>query len=545
MDGRNDNPTAANASRGRFLIGPPHDSEALLELFSLVLERAESGQSEGMQFGIPYAAFLRLANHNQPSVEDLSRFCREGNSASSEKQWPASFWNPSAAVSRAPDKSRAMYYELLQFALDSGPHFNLDGPCICRVLAAVGQTLAATDQTFRRYNRRIAAWHRAAAAQRLTPPVAVEKARLSLLAAREDLGQITSSQEQGHVAENEEPGRVIANEEPGQIVVTTQAPWQLDFRRSDEEAACLRLNGLTVWHATSIGPRSAEKSENEDATYAMTNPEMSSPPVVGFALADGVSTSLGSRLAATSIVRRFCEVVLQQMTKGERVTGRVLIEAARQTQVSLDELTQTLLHRVNSFGFEAMLGSELKREVATRLLENTLEPKVAAMPAALNATLIGGVVQPNGTPGVFQIEVIRIGDGSVEHIDADGNLTSMLDTDPNVMQISESLGPGPQSRALFEQSETTLPTTTVMLCPGESLIVSSDGLVRGHDQPITRKLEQLLGKQFWNEARPDEADAALKILRRACHSADELFLQDSNQSLFADNVSIIVIRSGD
>jgi serine/threonine protein phosphatase PrpC len=412
-----------------------------------------------------------------------------------------------------------MLRDLLQFALESAPVFHLQGPQVCRVLAAVGQTLDAKDRRYRQQNRSLADRHRAAARHRISPPSKPAEVREE--ASIETAARATESQ----------------------VVVKKQPPWQIDFRRADEEAACLRLDGIVLWHASYIGPRSAEKSENQDATFALTNPAMSSPPYLVFALADGVTTSLGSRLAATSIVRQFCELVQRQMSKGEPVTGSDLIQAARRTQVSLEELTKTLLNDVNSYGFEAMLGHELTRKVATRVLENTLNPKVAAMPAALNATLIGGVAQPNGSTGVFQIELLRIGDGTVEHIDAKGNLTCVLETDPSVMAITESLGPGPQSRALFEQG--ALATTTVMLGPGESLVVSSDGLARGHDQPISKKLSELLGEQFWEKARPEEADAALEILHRACDSADKVFLGDAKQSLFADNVSLIVIRSGD
>ena len=194
-------------------------------------------------------------------------------------------------------------------------------------------------------------------------------------------------------------------------------PWQAEFRCKEEEGACLRLDGLVLWHASYIGPRSAEKSENQDSTFAITSPEMSLPPHLVFALADGVTTSMGSRLAATSIVRRFCELVLQHMNKHEMVTGDDLIEAARKTQFSLDELTRTLLSETNSYIFEAVRGSGLKPAAATRVLENTLNPKVPAMPAALTATLIGGVAQPNESAGTYKVELLRIGDGTVEHID--------------------------------------------------------------------------------------------------------------------------------
>src|SRR5439155_24056340 len=228
--------------------------------------------------------------------------------------------------------------------------------------------------------------------------------------------------------------------------------------------------------------------ENQASTFAITSPEMSLPPHLVFALADGVTTSMGSRLAATSIVRRFCELVLQHMNKHEMVTGDDLIEAARKTQFSLDELTRTLLSETNSYIFEAVRGSGLKPAAATRVLENTLNPKVPAMPAALTATLIGGVAQPNESAGTYKVELLRIGDGTVEHIDGCGNVTSVLDTDPEVMAISEALGPGPRSRALFEQPRNHLGTKTVMLGPGESVIVSSDGLARGHQQMISRKV---------------------------------------------------------
>jgi hypothetical protein len=168
---------------------------------------------------------------------------------------------------------------------------------------------------------------------------------------------------------------------------------------------------------------------------------------------------------------------------------------------------------------------------------------VEAIPAALTATLIGGIVQFNRDTGIQQIELLRIGDGSVEHVDSVGKVTSILDTDPDELAISEGIGPGPRSRAIFEQPD-QLVAKTVMLGPRESLIVSSDGLARGHKQTVTSKVAELLGEEFWQTARVEEADAALRMLHKACSAADEIFRSDAKQSLFADNVSLIVIRSG-
>jgi serine/threonine protein phosphatase PrpC len=518
------------------VIGPPQDTDDLLQLFSLVLERADVELRGGKRFGIPFAAFLKLAHRNQPSAEDLAEFCRATTSRStfpyhSYTDWPAALRTltvpnvkepvNSAAAEHARSDSQAlpaMFPDLLQFALDSAPLFNLEGPHVCRLLAAVGQTLEVTNREFRQRNRSLADRHRSSARKRIAPPIL-------------------------EPAQTQESPPSTAKEEPSQIAVTKQLPWQMDFRQPEEEAGCLNLAGAVLWHASYIGPRSAEKIENQDATFAVTTTKMSSPPYLVFALADGVTTSLGSRLAATSIVRRFCELLLQQINNGEKLTGTDLIQAAQKTQIALEELTRDLLQDPNSPSFETMLGSELTRKVATRVLQNTLEPRVAAMPAALNATLIGGVVQPSGSSGSFQVELLRIGDGTVEHIGAQGQLTSILDTDPEVMKISEAMGPGPQSRALFEENSNPQRTSTVTLGPGESLLISSDGLTRGHAQSISKKLEELLGEAFWKKVQPEEADAALRILHRACSSADDLFLQDTKQSLFADNVSLILIRA--
>jgi hypothetical protein len=513
---------AAGSSGGQFLIGPPEDSDDFLEFFSLVLEKADAEQKGGKKFGVPFAAFLRLANLIRPTYEELEEYVGSGKfgSGNSGKSWPTAF-GYGLVFSGGVDRAPAMLPGLLQFALELARLFNLTGPEVCRALAAVGQTLEATDERYRHENRSLADRRVGAARRRLDRPSSKPV-----------------------IAMNQVASQVAAPRQPGEIVINKQPPWQVDFRRTEEEAACLRFDRVVLWRASSIGPRSAEKTENQDATFAMTTPEMTSPPYLVFALADGVTTSLGSRLAATLIVRRFCELVIQQMRKGESVTGSDLIRAAQKTQASLEELTRTLLHDVNSYGFEVMIGSELTHNVATRVLENTLDSRVAAMPVALNATLIGGIVQPIGNQGVFQVELLRIGDGTVEHIDAGDEVTSVLDTDPNVMAISEVMGPGPRSRALFDDPAHALHATTVMLAPGESLVISSDGLQRGHQSQISQKLTELLGEQFWKEARPDEPDAALEILHRACGVADALFVQDPRQSLFADNVSLIVIRSG-
>ena len=234
---------AAGRSGRQFLIGPPEDSDDFLEFFSLVLERAEAEHKGGKRFGVPFAAFLRLGNLNRPTCEELEEFGRSWKlgSVNSGKSGPAAFGSrlvSSGGVDCAP----AMFPGLLQFALEISRLFNLTGPELCRALAAVGQTLEAADQRYRQENRSLADRRVGAARRRLDR---------------------TSSRPV--IAENQAPIQMAAPRQPGEIVVNKQPPWQIDFRRTEEEAACLRFDRVVLWHANSIGPRSAEKTENQDA----------------------------------------------------------------------------------------------------------------------------------------------------------------------------------------------------------------------------------------------------------------------------------------
>lgn len=512
MQSKTENWTAQRDSTRQFRFGPPVDADNLLQLFALVLQRADEAAKNGCRFEVPFAALLRLGNRNKPTLEELEAFRQFG---SSRRDWPCALQKTHPGPNRAEAKEGkgqdtttgnrrpGMFFDLVQLAVASARRLEItDGNQVCRVLAAVGQTLLAQQREFRERNR-------------------------SLTAGRNDSPLPVG------------PDSLEQSEEEPRILVTKGPPSQVEFSFAEEEGACLSFPGLALWHASYVGPRSAKKSENQDATYAVAPPARSSPALV-FALADGVSTSMGSRFAARSIVRHFCDSVIEHMKKDSTGMAGDLMEAARRTQAHLDELAKTLLKESDSCVFEAVRGSDFQRTSATRVLENTLNPRLAAMPAALNATLIGGVLQLNRETGVQQVELLRIGDGNVEHIDSRGVVTLVLDTDREVSAIAEGLGPGPRSRAMFDQPD-LLQVKTVALQPGECLIVSSDGLTRGHHQSVASKVAELLDEQFWQTARVEQADAALRVLRRACNAADE---KDATQSLFSDNVSLIVIRAG-
>jgi Protein phosphatase 2C len=484
----------------RFQIGPSHDRDETLQLFSLLLDLAQRQSAHGKHFDVPFGALLRLANHNRPSLVQLELFC---SSHEPGHDWPRAL--SETARHPADSASQEMLFILLRSALDSASTFEMDGTEVCRVLAAVGQTLNAKDKSIRESNGALAQTYRPATQQRISSP----------------------------------PPPAPREETP-EIPADSELPGEMEFKRDHAQGGALRLNQVFLWHASYIGPALANKSENQDATFATAAGLDASPPAFMFALADGVSTSMGSRVAANAIVRRFCEFALPQIGSGD--PAGVLVQAARQTQLSLDELAAALLETPNGYVFDAVRGSSLQSKAAIRILNNTLQPRASSIPAALHATLIAGIGQPSPEPGTYDIAVLRIGDGVVEHISSDGVVSAVLRTDPDVVEIAQALGPGPRSRELLETEDENLETCSIRLEPGEALIISSDGLVRGHQQSVTGKLSEILGPAFWKTTRTAGNETALDILRQACRSADELFEKDPQQSLFADNVSLILIR---
>ena len=486
-------------------MGPSQDAEGALQLFALLVDMALQERSHGKQFGVPFAALLRLATRNRPSLLQLQLFC---SSHMPGHDWPVAL--SESSLRRNDGASAGMFFPLLRSALDSASLFELDGAQVCRVLAAVGQTLHAQDTSIRESNRALAQSYRAAAQQRVLP------------------------------SPSPSPPPAERVERQQETRLTPEFAGEMEFKRNDEQGGALRYPDFSLWHASYIGPSLANKSENQDATFAVTASLDASSPAFVFALADGVSTSMGSRVAANAIVRRFCEFVMPEMGANAPSSAGILVKAARQTQQSLDELATAMLEAPNGYVFDAVRGSSLQSKAATRILSNTMQPRTASIPAALTATLIAGIGQPSAEePGAYDIDVLRIGDGVVEQISREGAVSALMQTDAEVVQIAQALGPGPASRAVLDAQEENLETCRLHLQPGEMLLISSDGLVRGHQQSITDKLSEILGPKFWTANTGNEN--ALDILRQACRFADDQYEKDPQQMLFADNVSLILI----
>src|SRR5262249_11849947 len=162
---------------------------------------------------------------------------------------------------------------------------------------------------------------------------------------------------------------------------------------------------------------------------------------------------------------------------------------------------------------------------------NTKTAEKDFLAPALETTLIGGFVEPAGA-GICRVAVICVGDGAIELVRSNGAVTQCLWTDPEVMAIGAAVGPGPRARQSLDSPAVSL--KEVNLESGERLLISSDGLARGHSQPVWQKMEELLPD--FSSMLYGKTQAAKEILSRLAGIAD---LQQGN--LFNDNLSLIIL----
>jgi hypothetical protein len=292
--------------------------------------------------------------------------------------------------------------------------------------------------------------------------------------------------------------------------------------RRDEQGDCLDIPRLTLWHASHRGPEHAQKLENQDATFVL--------PCGGgavFAVADGVSTSTGARLAASVAVRSFCEHLYQQWT-ANTAPSTLLQEAAAASQRQLENLLEDFAAQVATERFRSLCG-DLPLTTVQRLIENTLQPRKANWPTVLSTTLIGGVIVPHPSQRMAQVYLLRLGDGIVEHRQPSG-WSVCLGMNRDETQISSFLAPGPKGKACLQNLDITAPIT---LQPGDELLISSDGLMRGHYEPVWQ--------QVVKGELPARDDLALLLLQQAADRADQLSLS-KNLELYGDNLSLILLR---
>ena len=112
----------------------------------------------------------------------------------------------------------------------------------------------------------------------------------------------------------------------------------------------------------------------------------------------------------------------------------------------------------------------------------------------------------------------------------------MLSIDSLETEITASLSPGPIGQKALLSPETIQQTIGI----GEALLISSDGLTRGHRSLVSQQLREIVGTSSLGLCRED-GSSALVVLQRAAEHADAAFKSNQQVHLFNDNLSLIVL----
>ncbi|HYC90684.1 MAG TPA: protein phosphatase 2C domain-containing protein [Thermoanaerobaculia bacterium] len=306
--------------------------------------------------------------------------------------------------------------------------------------------------------------------------------------------------------------------------------------RADESTGVFRRTSsgiLEIRLATHRGPSYATLRENQDAAAA----DLGDGRVV-FALADGVTTSYGSRFAAWTAVQAAVAHLVEHMPPdgSETVMRAVLRDAADAARRLVGECLTHALANLDEETWSLIRGAEpLPLSNARRFMENTLTRKMGPIGPAFASTLVAGVVTEPRDGRQARAGVIRIGDGAVEvWRSADLSARSLFTVDNTETVISAAICPGP----VGDQSIGSAQFALTDLEPGDDLIASSDGLTRGHSDPVITTLRNLIPDVF---SKFDQRCSALDVLTAAAARADELHRQDGESRLFEDNLALVRI----
>jgi hypothetical protein len=295
---------------------------------------------------------------------------------------------------------------------------------------------------------------------------------------------------------------------------------------NQEEAHQEMIGSIQISRASSRGPNYAQKAENQDATFFKGY-----QGGVVFALADGVSTSMGARVAAKIAVKEFCQYMVQKAGPGTPPADS-LKGAAHHVQRHLTVLLETIVPSIKEPIFAGIRGN-IPPETASRLCLNTLKPERRHWGPVFSATLLGGVVRK--LPGEHEVYILRIGDGIAEHYRKNNSKDEVLpyfDVDRDEMLITSSLCPGPPGELSVKKAELQGP---YRFNPGDSILISSDGLARGHSHRVWEKL-----KNINIDCQQSPAANVIDDVIRYTNDAGSDGMGPGQ--LFSDNLSLILIN---
>src|SRR5207253_431900 len=158
-------------------------------------------------------------------------------------------------------------------------------------------------------------------------------------------------------------------------------------------------------------------------------------------IADGVSTSFGSRFAACAAVRSAVRFLAEHASENtDQDDAEMLRGAGKHAQQVVTASMQYAIATPTDETWNAIRGLEtLPKSSATRLMENTLTRAMPSLGPAFAATLIAGVVRPPNSRAPGCLTVIRIGDGSVEIGKRGAARSSLFTVDNEETIISSAL----------------------------------------------------------------------------------------------------------
>ncbi len=478
------------ATIGKFQLGAPRDSDNFLQLFAIVLDELEKQKLQGSLFAdIPPALLLCWGENNEPTLADLQLGLEP---VAPQGNWPIELQN------NWPRAVKNGFQQALSAALTAAPSFRIEsGRLICRLLAFVAQTYRPDNEEFSRRNRQIG--------------------RSQLAAARAILNKERSNSPEG-------PKQSLLL----QPLHTSAAKHILSS--PDNKAVLeeyLSTPALRLWQASHSGPTFAQKGENQDATYALTCDD-----AIAFALADGISTSYGARFAAKTVAFNFCKAASCYMA----VPNDIETTIRKSVQSAQDWLNSVLLHLLDdptAPEWNDVAGqSFIARDVALRLLDNTRTRQHHHWGPSLATTLIAGIARPFNHG--WEVGFLHIGDGVVERWVENGSVIPLISMDNSQSEIDACISPSLDRLAshVGDFHQFSLHSTDLLL-------VSSDGLTRGHESTVTKKLSEIGTLQ--RGVYDHKSLRASRMLNKACEYADRLYETD-RLSLFADNLSLIIIE---
>lgn len=260
--------------------------------------------------------------------------------------------------------------------------------------------------------------------------------------------------------------------------------------RIDETGERLDACRAAVWFAAAPGPRAA--GEGLAAAFAVPF-----PGGAALAVAEGVESSLGARLAAVVAVRTFCRALAA--SPGGADGG------LRTAQGHLDMLLSALLSAADASPAFAKVRGAVPPANARRILAHTRAPEEALrrVPPALSAGLVGAIVLEG--EGGLSARLLRLGPLLAEV--RSGGRTVPLFGGGGVAP-PPVLSPGPLGVAALARMETS---DAVRLAPGDALLLATAAVAKGSTDAFPGLAS--LGSPFPEGL--SSGDSARDLLRKA------------------------------